>query len=289
MGSQHPHVACSYNNLAIVLGDQGDLKQAKEYHERALAIRQQTFGPRDPDVATSYNNLAIVLGNQGELKQAKEYHERGLAIKEKTLGPQHPDVADSYNNLAIVLGDQGDLKQAEEYDGDEGDLKKAKKYHQRALAIRQQFLGPQHPNVASSCNNLAIVLGEQADLKEAKEYYERALAIREETSGPQHPDVFSTSYENLAIVLGDQDDLQPRSQGLLRFQDGGREKTLAHTIIPPAKYSKNRGVFCHVTQQNFATLDQRCQESKVAEDLDSMWLHFACFSSKISTTWTRVV
>ena len=42
--------------------------------------------------------------------------------------------------------------------------------------------------------------------------------------------------------------LQPRSQGLLRFQDGGREKTLAHTVIPPAKYSKNRGVFCHVTQ-----------------------------------------
>ena len=41
---------------------------------------------------------------------------------------------------------------------------------------------------------------------------------------------------------------QPRSQGLLRFQDGGREKTLAHTVIPPAKYSKNRGVFCHVTQ-----------------------------------------
>ena len=27
---------------------------------------------------------------------------------------------------------------------------------------------------------------------------------------------------------------QPRSQGLLRFQDGDREKTLAHTVIPPA-------------------------------------------------------
>ena len=34
----------SYNNLANVLSDQGDLKQAKEYHERALAIRQRTLG-----------------------------------------------------------------------------------------------------------------------------------------------------------------------------------------------------------------------------------------------------
>ena len=47
----------------------------------------------------------------------------------------------------------------------------------------------------------------------------------------------------------DQTKPQPRSQGLLRFQDGGREKTLAHTVIPPAKYSTNRGVFCHVTHK----------------------------------------
>ena len=26
---------------------------------------------------------------------------------------------------------------------------------------------------------------------------------------------------------------QPRSQGLLRFQDGGAEKTLAHTVMTP--------------------------------------------------------
>ena len=39
--------------LAIVLRGQGDLKQAKEYHERALAIRQQTLGPQHPDVASS--------------------------------------------------------------------------------------------------------------------------------------------------------------------------------------------------------------------------------------------
>ena len=45
---------------------------------------------------------------------------------------------------------------------------------------------------------------------------------------------------------------QPRSQGLLRFQDGRAEKTLAHKVIPPAKYSTNRGVFCHMTHNRIS-------------------------------------
>ena len=35
---QHLDVATSYNNLANVLRDQGELKQAKEYEQRAHAV-----------------------------------------------------------------------------------------------------------------------------------------------------------------------------------------------------------------------------------------------------------
>jgi len=69
LGPQHPNVARSYNNLGNVFGDEGDLKKAKEYHERALAIRQQTLGPQHPDVATSYNYLATVLRDHGDLEK----------------------------------------------------------------------------------------------------------------------------------------------------------------------------------------------------------------------------
>ena len=89
MRPQHPDIASSCNNLATALGDQGDLKKAIEYHERALAIWQQTLGPQHPDVASSYNNLANVLRKEGDLKQAREYHERAFAIRQQTLGPQH--------------------------------------------------------------------------------------------------------------------------------------------------------------------------------------------------------
>ena len=46
LGAQHPDVVSSYNNLANVLRKEGDLKKTKEYHERALAVRQQTLGPQ---------------------------------------------------------------------------------------------------------------------------------------------------------------------------------------------------------------------------------------------------
>ena len=45
--------------MMMVLDLQSDLKQAKEYHERALDILQQTLGSQHPDVASSYNNLTI--------------------------------------------------------------------------------------------------------------------------------------------------------------------------------------------------------------------------------------
>ena len=60
MDPQHPDVAISHNNLATLVRDQGDLEQAKEYHERALAIMPETLtlGPQHPDVATSYGCCA---------------------------------------------------------------------------------------------------------------------------------------------------------------------------------------------------------------------------------------
>ena len=51
---------------------------------------------------------------------------------------------------------------------------------QRALHIREQQLGPEHPDVASSLNNLANLYCEQGKYAEAEPLYQRALHIREQ-------------------------------------------------------------------------------------------------------------
>ena len=67
--------------------------------------------------------------------------------------------------------------------------------HKRALAIREKALGPEHPDVAVSLNNLAVVYRAQAKYAEAEPLHKRALAIREKALGPDHLDV-AISLEN---------------------------------------------------------------------------------------------
>ena len=71
----------SYNNLASICKDLGDLEQSKEYQQRALDIDLGKLGPKHANVAMSYNNLASIYKDLGDLEQAKEYQQRALAIR----------------------------------------------------------------------------------------------------------------------------------------------------------------------------------------------------------------
>jgi CHAT domain-containing protein/Tfp pilus assembly protein PilF len=70
---------------------------------------------------------------------------------------------------------------------------------QRALAIHEVQLGPDHPNTATSLNNLALLYDLLGRYGEAEVLYRRALAIREVQLGPDHPDT-ATSLNNLAAL-----------------------------------------------------------------------------------------
>ena len=55
----------------------------------------------------------------------------------------------------------------------------AEPLYQRALAISEKALGPEHQQVATSLNGLALLYKNQGKYSDAKPLYERALAIRE--------------------------------------------------------------------------------------------------------------
>ena len=82
----------------------------------------------------------------------------------------------------------------------EGKLDEALDHQLRALAIREEALGPEHPAVASSLNGVAAILRRQGKLDEALAHHRRALAIRESALGPRHPMVAS-SLNNMSNVL----------------------------------------------------------------------------------------
>lgn len=88
----------------------------------------------------------------------------------------------------------------------QGELAGARPYYERALAMREQVLGPQHLLTALSLNNLGYLLQEQGDLAGARPYYERALAICEQVLGSQHL-LTASSLNNLGGLLQAQGEL----------------------------------------------------------------------------------
>ena len=105
----------------------------------------------------------------------------------------------------------------------------ARPLFERALAIREKLLGPEHPDTATSLNNLANLLLDQRDLAGARPLLERALAIWEKALGPEHPDT-ATSLNNLASLLhrasGDLAGARPLLERALAI----REKALGPAI-----------------------------------------------------------
>jgi CHAT domain-containing protein len=67
----------------------------------------------------------------------------------------------------------------------------------RALDLKEKTLGPNHPDVAQSLNNLAELYRRQGAYAKAEPFYARALDIRRKSLGPNHPDV-ATGLNNLA-------------------------------------------------------------------------------------------
>ena len=80
MGSDHPDVATSLNNLAGLYETQGHYVQAEPLYKRSLAIYEKAHGPDHPDVAMSLNNLAILYRATKRETQAEELEKRAARI-----------------------------------------------------------------------------------------------------------------------------------------------------------------------------------------------------------------
>jgi hypothetical protein len=67
-----------------------------------------------------------------------------------------------------------------------GNLAGARPYYERALAIREEALGPDHRHTATSSWWMGIILQEDGDLEGTEVNFTRALENYEAALGPDH-------------------------------------------------------------------------------------------------------
>jgi tetratricopeptide (TPR) repeat protein len=184
LGEDHPDVATSLNNLALLYESQGKYEEAEPLYRSALEMYKRLLGEEHSYVATSLNNLAELYRSQGKYEEAEPLYHSALEMYKRLLGEEHPDVATSLNTLAGLYESQGKYEEA-------GAL------YRSVLEKRKCLLGEEHPDVATSLNNLAGLYESQGKYEEAEPLYRSALEKRKCLLGEEHPDV-ATSLNNLA-------------------------------------------------------------------------------------------
>lgn len=118
-----------------------------------------------------------------------------------------------------------------------GKFTEAQPLAERALAGREQVLGPTHPEIATALTHLATILRNRRELARAETLNNRALAIAEATPDPGHPDLAQIVSEMgaLAMTRADLVKAEPFYQRAL----GIWERTLGSNHLHVAKGLNN--------------------------------------------------
>lgn len=193
-----------------------------------LDAAQQAFGPDHPSIIRASLDLAMAheanhqLIDSERLKQAAE----DLA---KRLGAAAESRPDDLSSAAWFLF-EGDRWWPLVSDDDE----RVVRNFQRALAIRQRHLGPDHPEVADVIARLAEVHFLSGQFAEAEPLYRSALEIYEKDEAQERP-YFAKTLEGLAQTLAS---LERHTEAIVWFEraiclaeEVGKEKRSLYFLL----------------------------------------------------------
>ncbi|MCL2376875.1 MAG: tetratricopeptide repeat protein [Defluviitaleaceae bacterium] len=140
------------------------------------------------EIANSFYRVALRKFERFLFKEALDYGEMAL-----------DNEVDETEDRAKILSLIGNVYFRQ------GDYDEALGWYGRALVVYEKLLGTDHPDTATTYNNMASVFRAQGDYDKALEWYGKDLTISEKVLGAEHPDT-ATTYNNMASVFRAQGD-----------------------------------------------------------------------------------
>jgi CHAT domain-containing protein/Tfp pilus assembly protein PilF len=196
-------VLFAFGDLAITFHREGDLASALDYETRAIAGMAGT-----PELPEYYLEMGEILRDQRKFDRAASYFHQAIDIfqswnpENQALSAALADLAsverargnraEAMNDLrrALQIGQKdcptgwcavGVLNDLGQVAYEQGDLATAEGYLREAVDLREKSLGPTHPDLARSLNDLALVVAASGNPAKAREE-----ALRAEGIGAEH-------------------------------------------------------------------------------------------------------
>lgn len=169
--SESMELSLKYNQLGILLFENGYKKDALAIYEKAYAIYTRLKAEEDANTASIYNNLGQVHHALHNVDQAIDYLKKSLKLRQ-AISPDSIDHAVACDNLAAVYASIHDLERAEEL-------------HNKALVLFERLGGPLSSHTATALGNLGNLFFQRGDYQKAEAYCLRALDTHEQTGGFQ--------------------------------------------------------------------------------------------------------
>ncbi|MBL8919269.1 MAG: protein kinase [Myxococcaceae bacterium] len=178
-------------------------------HDAAATAEDITTRLGQPDLleALRLSQLGQLLTREGDVAAAREAFQKALTLRRRHFAPSHPLVTRALTNHALSLP-----------------AAEAQPLLLEVLRIREQTLGPTHPETALAEHNVGVVMLGNGSCEGARTHVGRALAIRQQMPqadvarlGREHA-VLARAQECLGALEAAAESLQ---QGIDAMRQGG--------------------------------------------------------------------
>ena len=113
LGDEHPAVAFTLGNLAVLLKEKGEYEEAEQLLRQSIAMNRKLLGDEHPDLAWDLNSLALLLVKNGDCIGAVQLFREAIEIRLKTLPGGHWITSRTKSNLGKCLTKLKSFQEAE--------------------------------------------------------------------------------------------------------------------------------------------------------------------------------
>lgn len=247
LGEDHPDLIVYLDALTRHYRLQQRYEEAMPWAERSLSVAERFYGTQHPYLATALNSFGELLTNSGQAEGAGPIYlaayEIHLVSQNIVSSGMREIPAQELSRLSVVRAKAEQLHhEAAKYAREYSSFAEAESCYLRALFLREQNLGANHPDNARTLGLLADLYRNHRRFEGAESLYRRSLELRRKNLGEGHPDC-CMSLKELTQVLMLQKEFE-EAKPLLEEWLAIVERTLGKTHAERAEVLVRAGQVC---------------------------------------------